>query len=196
MSVVAGGIMATCIPCVLVLTNLLVLLAPVFGRASTLASNARGDSMTSSHLAPTTKIEVPLLNSHPHVAHLGAPAPAPLSRKSGAARAAAERAQAGEAAPTFHIIERSAKAEGGSTPSNNKAFAEDMDAVTSQWWAGRRVMQPAQVEKAVRAGTVPEGPVLSATDLKGLNDEQLYQVFTNGVADTPSAQPGEMGESP
>lgn len=184
--------MASPISCVLVLTKLLVLSAPVLGSAPTLRSNAEGNGMTSSHHAPTKKsAEAPN-----HLAYSWAPAPAPLSRKSGVGRTTAEKAQAGEAAPTVHMTAGSAKAEGESAPSSKKAFAEDMDAITSQWWAGRRVMQPAQVEKEKEAGTAPEGNVLSASDLKGLSDDQLYQIFTNGVADTPSAQPGEMGEIP
>lgn len=107
-------------------------------------------------------------------------------------------APAGRSAPSYRDVTASVKAEGGPAETEGGLgegeFSEKLTAVGNQWWAGKRIMQPAQVDEGQSAGAIPTGSYLSGKDLKSLNDTQLYKVFEQGVADVPSAQPGEVGE--
>jgi hypothetical protein len=124
-------------------------------------------------------------------------APAPASRRSGAAWAAGSTAPsgapAGEAAP--EAAPKAAEAEGESASADDELAAK-MGSMDDRWWAGKPVMQPAQVEKEQAAGKLPQGPYLSGKDFNNLTDSQLYQIFTKGVADVPSAHPDETGGAP
>eukprot|EP00884_Botryococcus_braunii_P013397 jgi/Botrbrau1/22058/Bobra.0024s0068.2 len=126
-----------------------------------------------------------------------APAPAPAPRKAGGAWAAAasapKGAPAGQAAPEA-VPKAAVEGEASVDDDSEATLAATLDAAENQWWAGQRVMQPAQVEAERAAGKIPQGPYLSGKDFNNLTDKQLYQVFTKGVADVPSTHPGEVGK--
>jgi hypothetical protein len=65
------------------------------------------------------------------------------------------------------------------------------------WWAGKSVEEArkALAEKKLQGASLAGSGVLDTEDLDLLSDDELYEVFTAGVADVPGRLPGEESES-
>ncbi len=71
-----------------------------------------------------------------------------------------------------------------------KDKSEHKDESPAASFAGQPLMKPAKTEAKANGAVFP---VRDIDDLAGLNDDQLYSIFTQGVADVPSALPSEKG---